>query len=231
MALTSSGSTYLYFFCRDRDANCMVFYSSRQNWQEWSLLERSADPAVLSYPYRRKIPMDYFNVRGRLESRPEIPMAKFISKEEKELSVMFVWLRDLLSGLCTPPRENAVKTWKRKQRSQKSQAWTLLLIACLNALANFAHSLCDSSPHTAAASPLTKKLYCAYVSHHIKFGIDTYTLLYLKWITNKVLLYRTGNSAQCHVAAWMGGAFGGDGTHVYVSLSPITLHLKLSQPC
>ena len=33
------------------------------------------------------------------------------------------------------------------------------------------------------------------------FGIDMYTLLYLKWITNKDLLYSTGNSAQCYVAA------------------------------
>ena len=32
-----------------------------------------------------------------------------------------------------------------------------------------------------------------------KFGIDTYTLLYLKWITNKYLLYSTGNSAQYYV--------------------------------
>ena len=29
-----------------------------------------------------------------------------------------------------------------------------------------------------------------------EFGIDMYTLLYLKWITNKDLLYSTGNSAQ-----------------------------------
>ena len=38
--------------------------------------------------------------------------------------------------------------------------------------------------------------------------MDTYTLLYLKRITNKDLLYSTGNSAQCYVAAWMGGEFG-----------------------
>ena len=37
-----------------------------------------------------------------------------------------------------------------------------------------------------------------------------YRLLYLKWITNKNLLYSTGNSAQCYVAAWMGGEFGGE---------------------
>ena len=31
---------------------------------------------------------------------------------------------------------------------------------------------------------------------------------YLKWITNKGLLYNTGNSAQCYVVAWMGEGFG-----------------------
>ena len=32
-----------------------------------------------------------------------------------------------------------------------------------------------------------------------EFGVDVYTLLYLKWITNKDLLYSTGNSAQLSV--------------------------------
>ena len=41
-----------------------------------------------------------------------------------------------------------------------------------------------------------------------ELGIDMYTLLYLKWITNKDLLYSTWNSVQCDVAAWMGGEFG-----------------------
>ena len=59
-----------------------------------------------------------------------------------------------------------------------------------------------------------------------------YTLLYLEWIANKVLLYSTGNSAQCCVAAWMErGEFGGEGIHVNVRLSPSTVHLKLSQHC
>ena len=39
-------------------------------------------------------------------------------------------------------------------------------------------------------------------------GMDRYTLLYLKRITNKDLQYSTGNSARCYVAAWMGGEFG-----------------------
>ena len=43
------------------------------------------------------------------------------------------------------------------------------------------------------------------------FKIDMNTLLYLKWITNKDLLSSTGNSAQCYVAAWMGGVLGENG--------------------
>ena len=49
-----------------------------------------------------------------------------------------------------------------------------------------------------------------------EFEMDMYTLLYLKWITNKDLRYNTGKSPQCYVAAWMGGAFGGEQIHVYV---------------
>ena len=37
-----------------------------------------------------------------------------------------------------------------------------------------------------------------------------YTLLYLKWITNKDLLYSTQNSAQCYTVDWMGGVLGGE---------------------
>ena len=42
-----------------------------------------------------------------------------------------------------------------------------------------------------------------------EFGMVMYTLLYLKWITNEDLLYSTWNSAQCYVAVWKGGEFGG----------------------
>ena len=64
-----------------------------------------------------------------------------------------------------------------------------------------------------------------------EFGTDMYTLLYLKRITNKDLLYSTGNSAQCYVAAWMGGESEGEWIHVYIWLSRFTVHLKLSQHC
>ena len=63
------------------------------------------------------------------------------------------------------------------------------------------------------------------------FGMDTNTLLCLKWISNKDLLYSTGDSAQCHLAAWMGGESGGEWTHVCAWLSPFSVHLKLSQSC
>ena len=51
----------------------------------------------------------------------------------------------------------------------------------------------------------------------LQFGMDMYTLLYLKWITNKDLLYSARNSTQCYVAAWMGGEFGGKWIHIWVS--------------
>ena len=59
--------------------------------------------------------------------------------------------------------------------------------------------------------------------------MDLYTLLYLKWVTNKDLLSSTWNSFQYYVAAWRGEEFGGEWVHAYVSLSPFTVHLKLSQ--
>ena len=64
-----------------------------------------------------------------------------------------------------------------------------------------------------------------------EFGMGRYVLLYLKWITTTELLYNTGNSAQCYVAALMGGEFGGEWIHVYVWLSPFGVRLNLSQHC
>ena len=70
------------------------------------------------------------------------------------------------------------------------------------------------------------------VENYLTFeGTFKKNLLYLKWITNKVLLYSTGNSAQCYVAAWMQGEFKGERICVYVWLSPFAIHLKLSQQC
>ena len=57
-----------------------------------------------------------------------------------------------------------------------------------------------------------------------EFGMNMFTLLYLKWIANKDLLYNTRDSAQCYVAAWMGGEFGKEWIHVCAWLSPFTVH-------
>ena len=43
-----------------------------------------------------------------------------------------------------------------------------------------------------------------------EFGIDRYTLLYLKWITKKEVLFGIWYSAQCYVATWMGKEYGGE---------------------
>ena len=64
-----------------------------------------------------------------------------------------------------------------------------------------------------------------------EFGMDVYTLLFLRWIINRVPLYSTWNSAQCYMAPWMGGEFVGEWIHIYVWLSPFTICLKLAQHC
>ena len=64
-----------------------------------------------------------------------------------------------------------------------------------------------------------------------EFGIDIYTLLYVKWITNQELLCSIENSTQCYVAAWKGREFAGKFICVYVWLSLFVVHLKLSQYC
>ena len=52
-----------------------------------------------------------------------------------------------------------------------------------------------------------------------EFGINIYTLLYLKWITNKVLLYTQGTLLSF---MWQPGCegLGGEWICVYVRLSP-----------
>ena len=51
-----------------------------------------------------------------------------------------------------------------------------------------------------------------------EFWMDMYTQLYLKWVICKDLLYRTCNSAQGYVAAWMGGGLGAN-EYIYVTQS------------
>ena len=62
-------------------------------------------------------------------------------------------------------------------------------------------------------------------------GMDVDTRLCLTWRTSKDLLDSSGNSAQCHGAAWMGGEFGGEWIYVHVWLRPFAVCVKLSQDC
>ena len=41
-----------------------------------------------------------------------------------------------------------------------------------------------------------------------ELGMDMWMLLYVKWITNKDLLFSTWSSAQCYMVAQMGGVWG-----------------------
>ena len=61
------------------------------------------------------------------------------------------------------------------------------------------------------------------------FGKVLYALQYLKWITNKDLLYSTRNSVQCYMLAWLEGGFRGEWIHVHAMLSPFAVQLKLPQ--
>lgn len=57
-----------------------------------------------------------------------------------------------------------------------------------------------------------------------EFGMDMDTLLYLKQITSKDLLYGIRNSAQCYVAAWMGKEFGENGYAMCICLAKSLCH-------
>ena len=64
-----------------------------------------------------------------------------------------------------------------------------------------------------------------------EIGIDIYTLLYIKYITNKNLLYSTGNSTQYSVLAYLGKESKKEWIYVYVYLIHFAVQQKLTQHC
>ena len=48
-----------------------------------------------------------------------------------------------------------------------------------------------------------------------KIEMDMYTVLYIKWITDKDLLHNTGNSTQYSVMAYLGKEFIREWIYVY----------------
>ena len=66
-----------------------------------------------------------------------------------------------------------------------------------------------------------------------EFEMHGYTWLYLKWITNKDLLYSTWNSVQCYMATWMKGVWGRMDARIYMAeslLCSITLLINRLYP-
>ena len=49
-----------------------------------------------------------------------------------------------------------------------------------------------------------------------KIEMDMYTVLYIKWITDKDLLHNTGNSTQYSVMAYMGKENKKEWVYVYI---------------
>ena len=64
-----------------------------------------------------------------------------------------------------------------------------------------------------------------------EFEINMYTRLYLKWITNKDLLYSTGSSAHVMCQPGWEGSLRENEYMIYKRLSPSAVHLKLSPRC
>ena len=71
------------------------------------------------------------------------------------------------------------------------------------------------------------------LSSFLNYLVALNTMMVLSWLFQDLrvgpVLYSTRNSAQCCVAAWMGGEFGREWIHISIWLSPFAVHLKLSQ--
>ena len=88
--------------------------------------------------------------------------------------------------------------------------WTTIVISY------YSNLFCNETPikHSKIMLKFNKNFLIYILSLKIslltvtEFWIDMYTLLHLKWITNKDLLYSAGKSAQSYVAAWTGGELG-----------------------
>ena len=68
----------------------------------------------------------------------------------------------------------------------------------------------------------------------LELGIDIYTLLYTEEMTNRDLLYSTGNSAQYSAVAYMGTESKKNEciyTYIYIWLNHFSVRLKLTQYC
>ena len=138
--------------------------------------------------------------------------------------VMFTSGKKKKKGKETPVQ---VGYWLNGNQFQKKllRSWKSLLLG-----GSLGLGLCYIILLSFIRSYRNKYQFKSWILHvrSIYFGIYRYTLIYLKWITNKDLLHSTRNSAQCCVATWIGGKLRGECSPAYVWLSCSALHLKLS---
>ena len=145
------------------------------------------------------------------------------SESDISYDIPYMWnlkINDRNEFTCrTDSQTSRMSLWLQGEESGRGDGWGVW------AMLLFSHQVVSNSswPHLLQHSSLP-------VPHHLPEFDEMYTLLYLKWMTNKDLLYSTWNLAQCYVAAWMGEDLGEEWIHVYIWLNPFAFHLKLSQP-
>ena len=141
--------------------------------------------------------------------------------EEQIKKMWYIYARDCYSSIKKECNNAFVATWMDlesvilREVSQTKEKYHMTSLICVIQKEMIQMNLPDKETHR-----LRKQIYgCGGEVIVRDFGMVMYTLLYLKWIINKNLLYSAGNSAQRHVAACMGGGFGGEWIHVCMSES------------
>ena len=129
----------------------------------------------------------------------------FISRIYVKYSSVYMSTLDSLTWTCTH--------YYKKERKKESE------------VAQSCPTLCDPMDCSLSGSSI-HRIFQARILEWVAISFS-----YLKWITNKDLLYTTWNTAQCNVATWMRRQSGEEWIHVHVWLSPFAIHLKLSQNC
>ena len=145
---------------------------------------------------------------------------------------------------------SACGAWAPERRRQSSQhtcsAGAAQSLSCSEARASFPHlgsNPCplywragsyplghQGSPFLTSFKSPVLKIFLPILKVFMYFFASIFMIFFcIKKSLSICPLSSTGNSAQCYVAAWMGGEFGGEWIHVYLWLSPFAVHLKLSE--
>ena len=155
-----------------------------------------------------------------------------IEKSHQNFKGLFIQASSEATSLKTSLNLALVGPRRASKGLGKREIFVLSLISNLTSAQSYNldswHKLAWDAGGLTSRRFVLRNLSFQMVGKSFKVIAGVYTLLYLEWITNKNLLYSTGHSAQCYVAAWMGGELGREWIHVYVWPSPFVVHLKLS---